>query len=130
MVIDWIVCSLCGHWTFFIVAVLVSAFYGYKCWTINELDWDEATQGEDTERWKKGTWQWKAHQIWLNFLGSALGWWAFWILLLDYKRQRDCPEHHPLTYVDFALVVIAFLGMTGYLPHVSRYGSDLYPGKK
>jgi hypothetical protein len=35
-----------------------------------------------------------------------------------------------MTYVDLALVVIAFLGMTGRLPHVSRYGSNLYPLKK
>jgi hypothetical protein len=130
MLLSWFVTSSCGNLLFFAIAAIASLLYGWNCWTINELDWNDALQEEDAERWKKGTWPWKAHQIWLNFLGSALGWWAFWILLLDCKRGRDCPQDHPLTYIDFALLIVAFLGMTGYLPHVSRYGSNLYPGKK
>lgn len=123
MIFRWVVVSPCGPWVFTAIASVFSILYGICCWTVNELDQKEKSRS----RWQRGSRPWKAHQIWLNSLGSGLGWWAFWCLLLDYEAYRDCKK--PLTYIDFVLVVIAFLGMTGYLPHVSRYGSKLYPGK-
>lgn len=122
MVIDWIVAGPCGPRLFLAVALLFSVFYGLNCWTINELDVTHH------DRWRHGHPSWKFHQVWLNFLGSALGWWAFWCVLLDYRDR--VAKQQQFTYVDFALVVVALLGMTGYLPHVSRFGSNIYPGKK
>ena len=123
MILRWAVNAPCGSWIFAAVATVFSIFYGTNCWTVNELDQTEKLRS----RWKAGSLPWKAHQVWLNALGCALGWWAFWCLLLDYQAYRDCKK--PLTYIDFVFVLIAFLGMTGYLPHVSRYGSKLYPNK-
>jgi len=124
----WLVVSSCGRYSFWTVAVIVSALYGKFCWTINELDWDEKLEERDTTRWDKGTNAWKLHQIWLNFLGSFAGWWACWCFLLSYESHRRWQTS--FTFVDLLLAVIAFIGMTGYLPHVSRYGSKLFPLKK
>jgi len=128
MVVDWIVTTSVGCWVFFVCACVFSIFYGSCCWTINELDWDEMTRTKDTFRWDNGTLHWKWHQIWLNFLGSAVGWWAFWCFLVDYREHRNW--HTSLTYIDFFLGLVAFLGVTGRLPHISRYGSKLFPLKK
>jgi len=109
---------------FWLLALGFSLIYGLKSWTIHELDCDVRLSSL-TQRWKlgwrqlwgDGTWAWKAHQIWLNFLGSILGWYAFWLFL------REC--HRSWAWPGIALLVIAFLGMTGLIPHVSRYGSKL-----
>jgi hypothetical protein len=129
MLFRWLVTTSCGHWLFIAVAALASALYGWNCWTINELDWNDCDQEKQTKRWDEGTTPWKVHQVWLNTLGSLFGWWAFWLLLLDYQQYRDSPDHHALRYADIVLAAVAFLGMTGYLPKVSRYGSKLFPSK-
>jgi hypothetical protein len=108
---------------FWPIAIGASLFYGIKCWVIHELD-REASLSDLTQRWKRpwkqlwhdGTWAWKVHQFWLNFLGSFVGWWAFWLF--------RC-ESRSVAWPDIALLAIAFLGMTGLIPHVSRYGSKL-----
>jgi hypothetical protein len=61
-------------------------------------------------------------------LGGHQSLWAFWCFLVDYIYHRD--YHTSLTYIDMVLAVIAFLGITGRLPHVSRYGSKLFPLKQ
>lgn len=126
--VTWIIVSRCGPWLFFAIAFGFSLVYGFRCWTINELDWDDEREQKNTMRWDAGTFWWKAHQIWLNFLGSMVGWWAFWCLLTYYVDHRS--SHASLTYIDMVLAIIAFLGITGRLPHVSRYGSKLFPLKK
>jgi hypothetical protein len=111
---------------FWAVALGFSVFYGVCCWTIHELDL-EPELADLTERWKRpwkklwkdGTWAWKVHQGFLNFCGSMFGWGALWYLLRDYLSRCLRP-------LDFALAVIAFLGITGLLPRASRYGSPLY----
>lgn len=119
MLFHWLVTSPCGPRTFWSVAVVVSALYGRFCWPIHELD-----RGPfGAARWRDGSPAWKAHQIWLNFAGSVLGWWAFWCFLSSYENHQRWQTS--FTVVDLVLVVIAFLGMTGYLPKVSRYGSKL-----
>ena len=112
---------------FWVAAVASSLFHGFHCWTIHELDL-EPKLSELTRRWKspwkklrdEGVWAWKAHQVFLNFCGSIFGWAAFWYLACDYLGRR-------LGTPDLALAIVAFLGMTGLIPRVSRYGSPLYP---
>jgi hypothetical protein len=115
MVANWPDSSLSWFWgtAFWPVAVGASLFYGIWCWTIHELD-----RGVPKYPWRDGTWAWKVHQVWLNFLGSLVGWYALWLF-----RCGRC-EHRPIAWLDIALLVIAFLGMTGLIPHVSRYGSE------
>lgn len=54
---------------------------------------------------------WKLHQFWLNFVGSATGWGAALIL-----GSRIAYQVSELSAVDFGLALVAFLGITGYLP--------------
>ncbi len=111
---------------FWFIAIVVSLFYGLKCWTIHELDlevglWDLTQRWKFSPKqlWRTKTWAWKSHQVWLNFLGSLIGWYALW--LFHCGRRNHCP----LSWPDIAILAIALLGMTGFIPHVSRYGSKL-----
>jgi len=60
------------------------------------------------------------HERWFNFLGSLVGWWALWIVLYELYVRRL-----PIQAVDLGLIVIAFIGMSGYLPYMIKYKTTL-----
>lgn len=95
--------------TLIVTGVLFSLFYGWKAVKIFKANKTE-TQIDKLD------WAWKAHQIWLNFAGSAVGWIVLWVML---KRYSPC------IYAECSVVFgvwdllgsfIAFVGVTGYLP--------------
>ena len=54
-----------------------------------------------------------------TFFGSAVGWVALWFVVYKVFRcvELTCPAE--VSSGDLALAVIAFFGVTGYLPYVS-----------
>lgn len=52
------------------------------------------------------------HQIWLNFVGSALGW--FSLYLFFYVVQNV--EVKEISFADILLLIIGLLGIIGWLP--------------
>ncbi len=60
------------------------------------------------------------HERWFNFLGSLVGWWAFWIVLYEFYVRRLA-----FSPVDAGLMLIGFIGMSGYLPYMIKYKTTL-----
>src|SRR6266496_6338830 len=86
-----------------LVAIAFSVFYGLKAFDIFEVDHAKKPKA------------WKFHQFWLNFAGSLAGWLMFWVAV-----RRGClvagSAEHALKTSDFILFLIAFVGITGFLP--------------
>ena len=84
---------------FLIVGFLFSFYYGLRAGKIFRVD----TTGQ------------RFHQFWLNFLGSALGWFLLGFGLARVLQCIDqCPN--PITLWDTMLLFAGFVGVTGYLP--------------
>lgn len=47
----------------------------------------------------------------LNFFGTILGWGAFYYLIFFQLGEK-------LEFIDLFLILVAFIGITGYLPHL------------
>jgi hypothetical protein len=54
---------------------------------------------------------WRIHQMWFNFVSSMMGWFAAYYLLTMLTFSR----HEPGA-TDVVLLLVAALGITGYLP--------------
>jgi hypothetical protein len=60
---------------------------------------------------------WWVHQIWLNFLGSAVGWVCLWFVAVKLVPQFErAPDLVSFGWEHAALALVAFIGVTGYLP--------------
>ena len=57
----------------------------------------------------------KREELWhdyiLNFLGCALGWLSVYYLVSHHLGQK-------LEITDLILILVAYMGITGYLPHI------------
>jgi hypothetical protein len=51
------------------------------------------------------------HDYILNFLGSLLGWFSLYFLIFFRLGQS-------LEITDLILILVAYVGITGYLPHI------------
>ena len=60
------------------------------------------------------SWWWKVSQFFAHGAGASAGWAAAYML---WKLWETRMEHFDLSYV--ILFVIAFLGITGWLPHIT-----------
>lgn len=90
------------YWT---GALVASTFFGLKTFEIWSID---ATNMD----WPTRFWQ-----HWLNFLGSLVGWSAGWPLV---ERLHVCAVYEcglQITLGAAMLFIVAFLGVTGYLPY-------------
>jgi hypothetical protein len=85
------------------VALAFSLFYGFKASDIFDVDHADRP------------WAWKFQQFWLNFVGSAAGWVILWIVGQRLSLVIRSPEQS-LNLSDFVLLLIAFIGVTGFLP--------------
>ena len=120
---------------FFIPAAIISIiFYGYFAFEIHNIDVEKKNEDKD----KRPTWgklgdnKWFIYnQYWLNALGAFVGWIALYILLFYVIRIG----HYPLSVAiliwvknlgidDLVLVVLSFLGLTGYIPYYALLGKD------
>src|SRR5439155_7792266 len=92
---------------FWILGLLSSLFYGWKACDAFGVD----ATGKP--------WAWRLHQFWFNFVGSLLGWAAAWFLARKawHCLAVACPAH--LDWSDAALIVGAFVGVTGHLPYAT-----------
>ena len=112
---------------FLSVAVVITLFYFCRAVSITR----EAHEREVYNRNKKPDefnnenfffqqkWVKVAHQSWFNVLGSLIGWIALYFLLdkvLNEKGVSNFGAEH------FIALVIAYLGITGYLPQVVLLG--------
>lgn len=93
---------------FLLVAVIASGFFGFFCFEIHNLD---------RSAFK---WQEKIQQVWFNFVGALIGWIALWILVRQWWGAWRLPTAPgvpvQMTVSDFGLALIAFVGISGYLP--------------
>lgn len=70
----------------------------------------EDTSKDDREKFDKEELR---HDHILNFLGCLLGWLSFYYLIFQYfggKSDIGIPE--------MILILVAYIGITGYLPHI------------
>lgn len=64
--------------------------------------------------YKKQKWYWWLHQIWFNACGAFIGWFAlYYVWETDINNFKI--EH-------FVSLIVAFLGITGYLPYAALIG--------
>ena len=57
---------------------------------------------------------WWFHQVWLNFVGSAVGWAAAYYYIFYRLLPISC---YSFKIDDTVLILIALLGITGLLPY-------------
>jgi len=119
---------------FFIPAAIISIiFYGYFAFEIHNIDVEKKNDGDKHPTWgKRGDNKWFIYnQYWLNALGAFVGWIALYILLFYVIRIG----HYPFSVAiliwvknlgidDLVLVVLSFLGLTGYIPYYALLGKD------
>jgi hypothetical protein len=88
---------------FAVVALVFSLFYGWYAFDIFRVDRRSMRIPE------------RVHQFWLNFLGSIAGWLLLWVAVQRLAFVIASPVH-PLKVSDFILLLVAFIGVTGFLP--------------
>ena len=66
---------------------------------------------------------WRFHQFWFNFVGSSIGWAVGY-----YLWKRLASGGAPAGAIEFVLLVVAALGITGHLP-LTLYGVAATAGK-
>jgi hypothetical protein len=91
-------------WVYGLVAVGMSLFYGFRACAIFGVSVDNHPRS------------WRFHQFWLNFLGSAVGWVAGWAVLRPTIECASLGCSLSLAPSAVALFLLAFIGVTGYLP--------------
>ena len=86
-----------------LVAIAFSMFYGLRAFEIFGVDHD------------KKPFAWKFHQFWLNFAGSLAGWLILWVAGRRVSIVIGSTDQ-ALKMSDFILFLVAFVGITGFLP--------------
>jgi hypothetical protein len=96
---------------FWIVALTFSCFYSFKAFSIHLTN---ASFVKDQKKNKK--YAWLFHQWWFNFVGAIVGWTILWVLLPSIIIALIAHNPTSISVADFLLLLIALLGITGYLP--------------
>jgi hypothetical protein len=91
---------------FWFIALAASLSYGY--WA------PEIFQVKATGKWPQPS---RVHQLWVNFFGSVVGWATLYYLLEMRLRVFDKVPNTAPGAIDIALLLVAFLGVTGHLPY-------------
>jgi hypothetical protein len=100
---------------FWLIALSASAWYGWNAVAIFEPQQHKKARDQHVDELDyPRAWWW--HQRWLNFLGALVGWLAFWFLGRKYVGYLVSACTATPNAWDIAAAVIAFVGMTGYLP--------------
>jgi hypothetical protein len=94
---------------YWIVALVASALYGWHAVTIF------LEPQEPSESHRSTAWAW--HQRWLNFLGALVGWFALWFLVRAFGACVFAACTVELGPWHAVAALIAFVGVTGYLPN-------------
>jgi len=88
---------------YLIISFVFSFFFTYFAPVIHGL-----------QPWKNYKWPIRLSQWLLNFVGSCIG----WIALAYFIFWRITPSFTTLEIGDFIVLIIAFYGITGYLPYI------------
>ncbi len=59
------------------------------------------------------------NEYWFNMLGILLGWIAIYILFVFRINGNMTEWANKININDFVLILVAYLGVTGYIPYVS-----------
>jgi hypothetical protein len=116
---------------FFISAVISIIFYSCFAFEIHNIPPAKNNLNDKKETWPTlGHNKWFVYnQYWLNGLGSFVGWLALYLLLFYVIKIDNYPlwlamkfwtEHFGIR--DLILIVVSFLGLTGYIPHYALIG--------
>lgn len=89
---------------YLVIALIFSAFYALKAYDIFT-----------SKKLLENNTPTIIHQIWLNFLGSAVGWICLWFVA---KTIITAPEPYKPDLHDIFMGFVAFAGVTGHLPSV------------
>lgn len=90
------------------IGLICSIFYGYYGTTVVGNGGKLRTIRSRDQETRELHWSWWLHQIYVNFLGSVVGWTAGYYLLFF----RGTIE----TLADGFLLIVALAGVFGYLP--------------
>ena len=85
------------------LSMVASGFYGFAAISIFQVSTDNKP------------WSWRVHQFWLNFLGALCGWAALFMLVYRLSPAFRGSDNQ-IAASDFGLFLVAFIGVTGYLP--------------
>lgn len=69
---------------------------------------------------------WKSHQFWLNFVGSISGWVALYYLAFIRMPMVLSASDKKLGFEDGLVILIALLGITGFLPYTLSKVTSIY----
>lgn len=102
---------------FFVWALTISYFYyGKKAYELHD-DEKEANKKKMADSKSR-----QRNQIWLNGLGAFIGW-AFLYYFLIFRLHLFWPNFQIWGFkaetLDLFILLIVFLGITGYLPYVA-----------
>lgn len=97
--------------TFWLVALSFSLFYSFYAFKIHLTD-----ENFIKAQKKNNNFAWLFHQWWFNFIGSITGWSILWILIPPFFLIFCQQTTSHISFKEFLLLLIALLGITGYLP--------------
>jgi len=93
------------HNFFWVVAILASGFYGWKA--VEIFVQKEVANALTLSQ--------RVHQFWLNFVGAMAGWFSLDLIINRLSASSsDCLAQ--ATTAQLAVLLVAFLGITGLLP--------------
>ncbi len=92
---------------FWLLAIGFSLFYGFGAFSIFT---PEKLRGQIVQK--------QIHQVWLNFLGSLIGWIFLWFVINQVLESWPKLQSYKPDLTDLGMMLIAFLGVTGHLPSI------------
>jgi len=105
-----------NKWFFFVGATINIFFYTLFAFEIHNIDIEKNKLADNKF--------YIYNQYWLNGLGAFIGWFALYILLFYIIKINQCTPIiviecwiNNLGKKDIILIVITFLGLTGYIPY-------------
>lgn len=85
---------------YLLIALFGTLYYGLGAFAV----WGDPGPMPHSHRW---------HQYWFNFAGVAVGWIAGWPVFNHWFLLDERP-----TFITLALLLVAFVGVTGHLPQI------------
>jgi len=105
---------------FIVCAALSVIFYGYFAYEIHNINLDRSRAR-----------MFDVNQVWFNAFGAFVGWAAFYTLLFPVMhvdvRSLSTAVNGLALHADIktlVLVVLSFLGLTGYIPYYALLGKE------
>ena len=113
---------------FWLLAILLSAYYGIRGWVYQTIYRDEKNKVAPTPTWKRVV-VWYVQDAIYNFICSMAGFIALFLLIRAHDTLNDWYgiEIGTATYLVF-LTLLAVLGTSGVLPRM--FGRGSFVGRK